>query len=157
MGMDALGRLPAGLTGQGVRFAVVGSLATVTQLGLYAFLSGSVGAQLANICAWLISTLVANAGHHRYTFRVAGGSAESDHLVGLLTSLAGLGLSSLALALLDQPSGVSGTVALIAVNAAVGVLRFLAVRWWLVGRRVRDAAALLAASSGSPAMVAATR
>jgi putative flippase GtrA len=113
---------------------LVGSLSTVIQLGLYAFLAGSVGALLANVCAWLVSTMIGNAAHHRFTFRVAGHPGESDHLVGVLTSLAGLGLSSLVLVLLDQPTGLTGTIALVAVNAAVGALRFLALRWWLVGR-----------------------
>ena len=125
-----LGRLPSGLTGQGLRFAIVGSLASVVQLALYAFLSGSVGAQLANILAWLVSTLLGNAAHHRYTFQVTGTSTESDHLVGLLTSLAGLGISSLVLEILGEPSGLAGTIALVAVNSAVGVLRFLTLHQW---------------------------
>jgi putative flippase GtrA len=135
-------RSAGGLTGQGLRFAVVGSLSTLAQLGLYAFLSGSVGAQLANICAWLVSTMLATAGHHRYTFGLAGRSAESDHLAGLLTSLTGLGLSSVVLAALDQPAGPAGTVALVAVNTGVGALRFLALRWWLLVRNTRVSAAL---------------
>ena len=135
--------LPAGLTGQGLRFVLVGSLAMVTQLGLYTFLAGSVGAQLANICAWLVSALIGNAAHHRFTFQVAGHAGESDHVVGLLTSLAGLGLSSLVLAMLDQPTGLGGTVAIVAVNAGVGALRFVALRWWLIGRATPATAPVL--------------
>jgi len=162
MNIGAVARSGRGLTGQGLRFAVVGSLATVLQLGLYAFLSGSIGAQLANISAWLISTMVATAGHQRYTFgsviglgvrrapeqagrtsggwrtRPAGGSGESDQLVGMLTSLTGLGLSSVVLAVLDQPAGLIGTIALVAVNTVVGAMRFLALRWWLVDRGTRS-------------------
>jgi putative flippase GtrA len=134
MGMGVVGRLAGDVAGQGLRFAVVGSLATVVQLGLYAFLSGSVGAQLANICSWLVATLVANAAHQRVTFRRSRSRAESDQLFGLLTSLTGLGLSSFTLAVLDQPAGLAGTLALVGVNATVGVLRFVALRWWLVVR-----------------------
>lgn len=140
---------PAGLTGQGLRFVLVGSLAMVAQLGLYAFLAGSVGAQLANICAWLVSTLIGNAAHHRFTFQVAGHAGESDHLVGLLTSLAGLGFSSLVLAVLGQPTGLGGTAAIVAVNAGVGALRFVALRWWLVGRAT-PAPPLVSSSLSTP-------
>jgi len=134
MDMGAVVRSASGLPGQGLRFAIVGSLATVLQLGLYAFLSGSIGAQLANVCAWLVSTMVATAGHQRYTFQTRGGGAESDQAVGLLTSLAGLGLSSIVLTVLAQPAGLSGTIALVGVNTVVGALRFVVLRWWLVGR-----------------------
>lgn len=130
MRIGVLDRLTDGLTGQGLRFAMVGSTSTVIQLGLYSFLSGSVGAQLANIVAWLVGTFFGTAAHRRYTFRAVGGSPESDHLVGLLTSLGGLGISSLVLAALDQPTGLAGTLALIAVNSAVGVLRFVTLHQW---------------------------
>ena len=92
-----------GLTRQGLRFATVGSVATATQLGLYALLSGLVGAQVANVTAWLVSTMVGNAAQQRFTFQVPGARADSDRAVGLVTSLAGLGASSLVLALLPQP------------------------------------------------------
>jgi putative flippase GtrA len=133
--MGVLDRVSAGLTAQAIRFAAVGSTATVTQLGLYYFLSGSVGSQLANVISWLIATVLANAAHQRYTFGVTGRTGESDQLIGLLTSLAGLGVSSAVLALLAQPTGAAGTVALIAVNAGVGALRFAALRWWFTDQR----------------------
>jgi hypothetical protein len=63
---------------------------------------------------------------------------RSDRAVGLITSLAGLGASSLALALLAQPDGLSGTIALIVVNAVVGALRFFALRWWFTDGRTPD-------------------
>lgn len=155
LAMGVPGRLGAGgLTGQGLRFAIVGSLATVLQLGLYALLSGSAGAQLANICAWLVSTMVATAGHSRYTFGLSGRCAESDHLAGLLTSLIGLGMSSLVLAVLDQPAGLAGTIVLVGVNAAVGGARFVALRWLLIGRNARATA--LAAAPVTPTAVAVT-
>jgi hypothetical protein len=63
---------------------------------------------------------------------------RSDRAVGLITSLAGLGTSSLVLAMLAQPDGLSGTIALIVVNAAVGTLRFFALRWWFTDGRTPD-------------------
>jgi putative flippase GtrA len=113
-------------------------LATATQLGLYALLSGLVGAQVANITAWLVSTMVGNAAQQRFTFQVPGARADSDRAVGLITSLAGLGASSLVLALLAQPDGLPGTIALIGVNVVVGALRFFALRWWFADGRTPD-------------------
>ena len=134
-------RIRTGVAGEGLRFAAVGLAATGAQLALYAFLDSSIGAQLANVLAWIASTLLANAAHRRYTFRLTGRASESDHLVGLVSSLAALGLSSLALLLLDEPTGLDGVVALVAVNAAVGAGRFLALRWWWLGRGLRRRAA----------------
>jgi putative flippase GtrA len=137
MDLSGLGR-SGGLTRQGLRFSAVGSLATATQLGLYALMSGLVGAQVANITAWLVSTMVGNAAQQRFTFQVPGARADSDRAVGLITSLVGLGASSLVLALLAQPDGLSGTIALITVNATVGALRFFALRWWFTDGRAPD-------------------
>jgi hypothetical protein len=82
--------------------------------------------------------MVGNAAQQRFTFQVPGARADSDRAVGLITSLAGLGASSLVLALLAQPDGLSGTIALIAVNAVVGALRFFALRWWFADGRTPD-------------------
>jgi len=131
-------RIRTGNAGEGLRFAAVGGATTAAQLALYAFLAASVGPQLANVVAWLVCTLAANAAHRRYTFQLAGRPTEADHLVGALSSLAALGLSSLALMLLDEPGGLDGIVALVAVNAVVGAARFGALRWWWLGRRLRD-------------------
>lgn len=135
-------RVGTGVAGEGLRFAAVGMAATGAQIALYAFLDSSVGPQLANVLAWIASTLVANAAHRRYTFQLTGRASETDHLVGLVSSLAALGSSSLALVLLDEPTGLDGVVALVAVNAAVGVVRFLALRWWWLGRSLRRGAAV---------------
>jgi putative flippase GtrA len=121
-----------------VRFTAVGSLATATQLGLYALTSGLVGAQVANVTAWLVSTMVGNAAQQRFTFQVPGARADSDRAVGLITSLAGLGASSLVLALLAQPDGLPGTIALVVVNTLIGALRFFALRWWFTDGRAPD-------------------
>jgi hypothetical protein len=82
--------------------------------------------------------MVGNAAQQRFTFQVPGARADSDRAVGLITSLVGLGASSLVLALLAQPDGLSGTIALITVNATVGALRFFALRWWFTDGRAPD-------------------
>ena len=117
-----------------VRFGLVGGAASVVQLAMYAFLADSIGSQAANVASWLVSTLVATEAHRRYSFGSTTSGAESDHVVGILTSVLTLLLSTVALAALDNPTGATGVLALIAVNALVGVARFAALRWWMVGR-----------------------
>ena len=114
------------------RFGVVGGGSTVIQLALYAFLAADLGSQLANIVSWLAATLLATEGHRRFTFAAGRATTEGDHVIGLATSLAALALSSLTLAALGNPSAIVGVVALVAVNAAVGLLRFVALRRWML-------------------------
>jgi putative flippase GtrA len=127
----------AGWLRQLLRFAVVGGAASVVQLALYAFLADTIGAQPANVASWLVSTLVATEAHRRYSFGTAGANAESDHVAGVVTSLLTLLLSGATLAALGDPAGPAGLAALVAVNGVVGGLRFVVLRWWLVGRRGR--------------------
>jgi putative flippase GtrA len=125
----------AGWFAQLVRFGLVGGAASVVQLGLYTFLADSVGSQLANVLSWLVSTMVATEAHRRYSFRTPGTGSTGDHTVGVVTSLLTLLLSTVALAALENPVGVAGVLALVAVNGIVGVLRFVTLRWWLVDHR----------------------
>ena len=131
----AAGPAGAGWFSQLVRFGLAGGAASVIQLALYAFLADSVGAQPANVGSWLVSTLVATEAHRRYSFGTTGSGAEGDHVVGIVTSVVTLLLSTVALAALENPTGFAGVLALVAVNGMVGVLRFVALRWWMVGRR----------------------
>jgi putative flippase GtrA len=124
----------SGWPAQLVRFAVVGGAATVVQLALYAFLADSIGSQLANVVSWLASTVVATEAHRRYSFGTAGPGAEADHAVGALTSVLTLLLGTVTLAALANPTGFAGVLALCAVNGAMGLLRFGALRWWMVRR-----------------------
>ena len=141
-GGPAVARIATGRAGwfaQLVRFGLVGGAASVVQLGLYAFLAVSVGSLLANVVSWLVSTIIATEAHRRYSFRTPGAGPTGDHTVGMVTSLLTLLLSTVALAALENPVGVSGVLALVAVNGIVGVLRFVALRWWMLGRRIRSA------------------
>ena len=120
--------------GQLARFGVVGGGAGVLQLVAYAFLADSVGSQPANIASWLVSTLAATELHRRFSFGGSNSGTERDHAVGIVTSLVALLLSAVALAALDDPTGAAGVLALVVVNGVVGGLRFLVLRWWMVGR-----------------------
>ncbi len=120
--------------GQLARFGVVGGGASVLQLVAYAFLADSVGSQPANIASWLVSTLAATEFHRRFSFGGSNSGTESDHAIGIVTSLVTLLISAVALAALDDPTGAAGVLALVVVNGVVGGLRFLVLRWWMVGR-----------------------
>lgn len=124
-----------GWVGELARFACVGGGSGLLQLSTYAFLADSVGSQVANVLSWLVSTLVATELHRRFSFGGSLSGAESDHVVGVVTSLVTLLLSAAALAALNDPSGAAGVLALVVVNGVVGVLRFVVLRWWMVGRR----------------------
>jgi len=123
--------------GQLVRFAMVGGGASVLQLATYAFLADSIGSQSANVVSWLVSTLMATELHRRFSFGRSGSGIEGDHAVGIVTSLLTLLLGAAALATLNDPSDAAGVLALVVVNGLVGGLRFVLLRWWMVGRSSR--------------------
>jgi putative flippase GtrA len=138
---------PSGsIGGQGVRFFLIGSVGTILQLGVYAAGATLVGAQFASVVSWLVSTLVTNAAHRALTFGVRGAQRNrADQSVAFLTSVVGLLITSLVLAELPDADGISGLMAILAVNTVVGIGRFVGLRWWLgeggprVSRRARSA------------------
>lgn len=139
----------ASLTRQGSRFTVIGSAGTGLQLGLYALLAAVIGAQIASAVSWLLSTVVTNRFHRALTFDVhEHAHSGSDQTVAFVTSLAGLGITSIVLAQLADASGLAGLLAILAVNVVVGAGRFFGLRWWLggSGRHIVDAVALSVAT-----------
>jgi putative flippase GtrA len=111
---------------------MVGSAGTALQLGLFATTSVVLGAQIASIAAWLISTVVTNGAHRALTFGVHGSLRNrSDQVAAFLTSVVGLAVTSAVLAQLTDATGTSGLVAILAVNVVVGAARFVGMRWWL--------------------------
>lgn len=139
----------ASLTRQGSRFTIIGSAGTGLQLGLYAVLAAVIGAQIASAVSWLLSTLVTNRFHRALTFQVhEHAHSGSDQTVAFITSLAGLGLTSIVLADLADADGLAGLVAILVVNIAVGAGRFFGLRWFLggSGRHLVEVVAQSAAS-----------
>ncbi len=127
--------VPAGLTGQLLRFAAVGVASTLAYLALYALLRAPAGPQWANLLALLITAVANTAANRRLTFRVHGNDgAVRHHLQGLLVFAIGLGLTSGSLALLHAlvtpPTYVELGV-LVAANLAATGIRFLLMRIWV--------------------------
>jgi putative flippase GtrA len=136
--------------GQGIRFFLIGSSGTALQLGLYAATAALIGAQVASVASWLISTLVTNAAHRAFTFGVRGNERNrSDQIAAFVTCVVGLLVTSVVLAELPNATGVAGVIAILAVNTVVGAGRFVGMRWWLSdsGRRVGAQFAVLARSA----------
>ncbi len=142
---ELLLRLPRGdaAGAQLARFAVAGVLATSVQVLLFTALAPG-GALLAHLVSWGASTAIANELHRRRTFRAearvgvltaqleGGGLA----LLGLLVTAAALGVLTAAA---PQAGVAVQTFVVLAVTAAVGLLRFAVLRWSFVLRRPRPA------------------
>jgi len=137
-----LGRKPAGLVPQLVRFAMVGIASTLAYLLLFSLLRTGMGAQAANLVA-LGATAVANtAVNRRFTFGVRGRHGAGRHqFEGLLVFCLGLGLTSGSLAVLNgltAPGRALELAVLVAANLAATVLRFVLLRGWVFHpRRLR--------------------
>ncbi|MGW0004998.1 GtrA family protein [Nocardia grenadensis] len=135
-----------------IRFALVGGLSNIAYVLLFLSLTGA-GTLLANVAGSVVSTVFANELHRRLTFhaaeRVGWFTAQWE---GGGLALLGLGISTAALAAvgvlaptLNEPTQAA---AVLAISAAVGGLRFLALRG-LVFRPLRRAREITAQRSGS--------
>jgi len=128
--------VPAGLTGQLIRFAGVGVASTLAYLLLYAVLRTGVGPQWANFVALLVTAIANTAVNRRLTFGVRGTDRAWRHQAqGLVVFAIGLGLTSGSLAALNAlsahpPKALELTVLVVANLVATGV-RFLMMRIWV--------------------------
>ena len=117
------------------KFAGIGGIATVVQLGLFGVLQMVIPQFWANIVAWSVSTVIANTANRSLTFGVHGSEgAQRDFLVSTGFSLLALVASVLVLDKVDTSSPLLSVLLLIAVNTAVSGLRFAALRWWFAVR-----------------------
>jgi putative flippase GtrA len=137
---EPLPGVPQGMTGQLLRFAVVGIASTLAYLILYALLRDPFGAFGANLIA-LVGTAVANtAANRRFTFGVRGnGGALTHQLQGLVVFGLGLAMTTGALAalalLVPDASQAVEMLVLVAANLLATVLRFVAFRTWIFPSR----------------------
>ncbi|MEU4239594.1 bifunctional glycosyltransferase family 2/GtrA family protein [Actinoplanes sp. NPDC026619] len=132
--------VPAGLTGQLIRFAAVGAASTLAYLALYALLRTGVSPQWANLIALLVTAVANTAVNRRITFGVRGNDGAWRHQAqGLIVFAVGLGLTSGSLALLDhlstKPSKVVELIVLILANLLATAVRFLMLRIWVFRAR----------------------
>ncbi|MEU1204534.1 GtrA family protein [Nocardia sp. NPDC005825] len=133
-GLVAVGGFLRGdhVVAQLIRFAVVGGVSNIAYVLMFMAVNGS-GALVANIAGSVVSTAIANELHRRLTFRAAGrvGWFSAQWEGGGLAAI-GLVISTAALAGLDFWAPGLGELgqatAVLAVMAAVGGMRFLALR-----------------------------
>jgi putative flippase GtrA len=128
--------VPAGLTGQLVRFGAVGVLSTVAYLILFILLRDPLGSQSANALTLLLTAIANTALNRRFTFGVVGRQgATRQQLQGLIVFGLALGLTSGTLAvahsLHSAPPAAAELSLLVAANAAATLLRFLLLRRWV--------------------------
>ncbi|GAB2548454.1 hypothetical protein GCM10027167_63170 [Nocardia heshunensis] len=139
-GIRGLARLGVWLRGDAVfaqliRFALVGGLSNVGYVLLFLALYGG-GPQLANLAGSIVSTALANEMHRRLTFQAADRVRwYTAQLEGGALALAGLAITSGCLAILEVTAPGMGDVAealaVLAITAAVGTMRFLTLRLWV--------------------------
>ncbi|MDQ1721219.1 MAG: hypothetical protein QOI26_953, partial [Pseudonocardiales bacterium] len=127
-----------GLLRQLVRFGAVGVFSTVAYLLLFWFGRGSLGSQLANLVALLVTAVVNTAVNRRFTFGIIGQAKAGRHqLQGLAVFGLGLALTSGALGLLHAldpvPHPGLELAVLVLANLAATVLRFVLLRGWVFG------------------------
>ncbi len=127
-----------GLGGQVVRFGLVGALTTVLHLGLFALMlttSPAVSAQLANVLALLLATLVNTTLNRSWTFGVTDPRGATGHqLQGLsllgLTWAAGAGsLAALDAVWAGAPT-LAATLVLGVATLGATVVKFAVMRRW---------------------------
>jgi putative flippase GtrA len=128
------------LIGQLVRFAAIGVISTVAQLGLFLLLRGEVGALTANLISLVLSTVANTEANRRITFGIRGrAGAARQQLLALAVFGLSLALSSGALALLGTVAPTAGPsaelVVLVAANALATVARFALLRTWVFAAR----------------------
>ncbi|WP_196073159.1 GtrA family protein [Nakamurella alba] len=118
-----------------VRFAGIGTAATLVQLAVFAVLNPWVPGLPANVLSWTVATLAANATQRSLAFSVHGTAGLGrDLAVGLVSSVLGLLVSVLIFGILDTEDTVTGLLILIGVNTAIGLSRYFLLRRWFLAR-----------------------
>ena len=136
--LPGVGRLAERLRGddgpaQFARFVFVGGVSSALYALLYVLLDG-LGDQPANVAGAVASSMLANELHRRLTFhageRVSWFTAQWE---GGGLAVAGMVATALALGWFDSVTGGDNTAAdllvVAAVTGAIGLVRFIALRW----------------------------
>lgn len=121
------------LLGQIARFSVVGFFATATHYLVAMFWVLWVSVWLANLLGYLAAVAISYFGHQRVTFRVP--AAEASHLRQaprfMLTSLGGLVMSYLVLAVMNLVLSAPDWLSLACVVTLVPVYTYIVNKYWV--------------------------
>lgn len=127
------------LTGQVIRFLIIGACSTIAYIVLYLLLRTVLPALTANAVSLLVTAMGNTAANRRMTFGISGRAGAARHQAkGLIAFAAGLALTSGGLGLLHvstaRPGRLAEVAVLVAANLAATVLRFALYRNWVFGR-----------------------
>jgi putative flippase GtrA len=140
LGAESRRRRGEQLVRQLIRFAAIGVISTVVQLGLFLLLRDEVGVLTANLISLVLSTVANTEANRRITFGIRGRAGAGRHqLQALVVFGLSLALSSGALGLLGLVAPTAGRVAelivLVAASVLATVARFALLRTWVFGGR----------------------
>jgi putative flippase GtrA len=125
---------PAGTGSELVSFATVGAVSTVAYLVLFLALRGPLGDYAANVVA-LTATMIANTtAHRRWTFGRMAAGRRREWARAAVVHLAGLALTTGAIAAAQAVDGASTTslvVLLLTASVLSTALRFLLMPAWI--------------------------
>lgn len=123
------------LRGRAIRFAGVGVVCTVLYLVIFVLLRKSLGAQVANLVALLVSALANTVLNKRLTFGLGGRPGPREHGQGLAVFALGAALTSGALSALHAADPGAGrlleVVVLVTATAVATVVRFVLFSRWI--------------------------
>lgn len=122
-----------GLVQQVARFAVIGTVSTLSYALLFLLLRSAVSAQAANVTALIVTAVANTSANRRFTFAVHGRRRAARHqLQGLVVFALALALTSGSLRLLGSGASHALELAvLVAANLAATCLRFVLLRGWV--------------------------
>lgn len=121
---------PGGLANQVLRFALVGALATCTHYLVALGALHYINVYGANLAGYIAAVAISYLGHQRFTYRLS--DAEISHRAQfprfVLTSLGGLALSYLVLAIMEDALRAPHWLSLAAAVCLVPVYTFVVTR-----------------------------
>jgi putative flippase GtrA len=157
---DAIGRRPftsphVGYWGQVLRFGAVGVLSTIAFAVLYVLLQPSLGAQIADFVALLVTAVGNTALNRRFTFGVRGrAGAGRHHVQGLVVFGVAWGITAGSLAALHAlDPGASRLVeigVLTFANLVATAVRFVLFKLWVFRSRRRSESVSMARDLTDP-------
>ena len=133
---SGLSAAPGSLLRQAVRFGAVGVVSSAAYVALFMMMQGSLGAQVANLIALLLTAIGNTAANRRFTFGVGGRAhATRHHVEGLLVFGIALAITSGSLAVLHllvtEPHHLIELTVLVLANLVATAARFVLLRGWV--------------------------
>jgi len=117
------------------RFASIGVISTVVDLGLFLLFRPTLGTMAANAVALALCSIANMGANRRITFSDRGPFRRRDQLLGGLaafaTSLALTSLALLTVAGIGESSVTADLIAIIVANGAAALVRFVLLRAWV--------------------------